>query len=205
MPANESTCPRCGGTGKEIAKPAMADADSAEPNKPLSEEATINCEDTLPPSEENFKKSEPQAQSDALHEKQNSDSPMPNFTQTAPIQPAQHPAPAYLTAPNVNSQAQAQKTIANDEPSYRRIQPKSAAPDSLTIADYFGMLVLSAIPFAGFIVLLVWAFGSTAGENRRNFSKALLLLKVVLGAFVIVLAVVVMVAVFAFDQMYFFY
>lgn len=49
----------------------------------------------------------------------------------------------------------------------------------LRTSDYFVMLLVSAIPLIGLILMLVWAFSSTTNVNRRNFCRAQLIMKLI--------------------------
>lgn len=59
-----------------------------------------------------------------------------------------------------------------------RQQFASAQQEPLTTGQYFVMLLLLSIPFVNFILLLVWAFGNS-NQNRKNFSRAMLLFMIV--------------------------
>ena len=51
------------------------------------------------------------------------------------------------------------------------------------------MFILSAIPLVGFICLLVWAFGSNANLNKKNYARAIL----IMGLIAVVLWVVILI------------
>ncbi len=51
--------------------------------------------------------------------------------------------------------------------------------ETVSIGDWVGSMVLSSIPVVGFIMMLVWAFGSNAKPSKRNFFRAYLILWVV--------------------------
>ena len=54
----------------------------------------------------------------------------------------------------------------------------------MSVGSYIGTMLLSAIPLVGFILLLVWAFGSDTNPNKKNFCRAyliLMLIGIVLG------------------------
>jgi Na+/proline symporter len=42
-------------------------------------------------------------------------------------------------------------------------------------SEFFWMMLILAIPLAGFICTLVWAFGSNVNENRCNLCRAILI------------------------------
>ena len=71
------------------------------------------------------------------------------------------------------------------------VQP-SAAPQSsyppgynpairepLTTGAFLVMFLLQAIPLVGFILLLVWAFGSDVNINKKSFARAILVMSVI--------------------------
>jgi len=41
------------------------------------------------------------------------------------------------------------------------------------------MMIVSGIPFIGFIMLLVWAFGSQTNPNKKNWARAILILMLI--------------------------
>ncbi|MDD2534337.1 MAG: hypothetical protein PHC86_06530 [Eubacteriales bacterium] len=49
----------------------------------------------------------------------------------------------------------------------------------LTVGQFLLMLFLTGIPVVGFILLLVWAFGSNSNENKKNYARATLLLSLI--------------------------
>lgn len=69
-------------------------------------------------------------------------------------QPASAAAPAYYGAPAV------------------------MAPP-LSIGDYIVMLIVSGIPFVGFVMLLVWALGSQTNPNKKNWARAMLIMMLI--------------------------
>ena len=49
--------------------------------------------------------------------------------------------------------------------------------EPLSVGQYLGMILLSLIPVAGLIVLIVWAASHSTNANRRHFAGAVLILK----------------------------
>lgn len=49
----------------------------------------------------------------------------------------------------------------------------------LGVGDYILAFIILAIPIIGFIVLLVWAFGSKINKNRQNFARAILIMSII--------------------------
>ncbi|HEY5560975.1 MAG TPA: zinc ribbon domain-containing protein [Clostridiaceae bacterium] len=61
-------------------------------------------------------------------------------------------------------------------------QPKTAALSNATpmsVVEYILTLIVSLIPVIGFIMLLVWAFGSSINQNKKNFARAVLLILII--------------------------
>lgn len=62
-------------------------------------------------------------------------------------------------------------------PAYQ--QPAAPAQNELTrpmrTGEFFLTTFLIGLPLVGFILCLVWAFGSSANENKRNFCRAQLI------------------------------
>lgn len=51
----------------------------------------------------------------------------------------------------------------------------------LGVGQYIGMMILSGIPLVGFILLLVWAFGSSVNKNKKNYARAVLIVGIIGG------------------------
>jgi hypothetical protein len=45
----------------------------------------------------------------------------------------------------------------------------------MTVKDWVITLLITFIPFVGFVMLFVWAFGSNENANKSNFAKAALI------------------------------
>ncbi len=72
--------------------------------------------------------------------------------------------------------------------------PMQSSPYAvLSTWGFVGSMLLMAIPFAGFIITIVWAAGGTANLNRRNLARGSLLL-MGLGIAIYVLLVIAIVA-----------
>ena len=63
----------------------------------------------------------------------------------------------------------------------------------LKVSDYLIMSLLSCIPIAGIVVMLIWAFSSGVNVNRRNYSRAYLILAAV-GVVLYILLLIAMTA-----------
>ena len=67
------------------------------------------------------------------------------------------------------------------------VQTTSNEANVTTVGKYLGYMFLFAIPIAGFIMLLVTAFGKKE-KSISNFAKAYLLFSLIMGALIIILA-----------------
>ncbi|MHB1484172.1 MAG: zinc-ribbon domain-containing protein [Saccharofermentanales bacterium] len=56
----------------------------------------------------------------------------------------------------------------------------------LGIGQYIGMFILMGIPLVGFILTLVWAFGSNVNTNKKNYARAVLILGVIAGILMVI-------------------
>lgn len=68
-------------------------------------------------------------------------------------------------------------------------QPQAPAEDTspLKTTDYLLMLLVTVLPFVSLILMLVWAFSSDVNVNRRNFSRAYLILSLIVSFLYIIL------------------
>ena len=49
----------------------------------------------------------------------------------------------------------------------------------MSVLDYFVMFIVTNIPIVGLILALFWGFSSTTGVNRKNFARAILIMRVI--------------------------
>ncbi len=77
---------------------------------------------------------------------------------------------AYQQSPNGQSTYSQQ----GNRPPYTPPAAQQSAP--MSTGQFLGTLLLMMIPIAGFILMLVWAFGGTDNLNRRNLARAKLIL-----------------------------
>lgn len=94
------------------------------------------------------------------------------------------PAPVATPAP-IQQQARpvTQVNIQNQLPNNPLMQP-------LSVGGYIGMMLLSAIPIVGIILIFVWAFSSDVNINKRNYCRAILILALIMTVLSIVISVV---------------
>ncbi len=56
---------------------------------------------------------------------------------------------------------------------------ETTGKESLSLSDWLITLLITAIPFVGFIMLFVWAFSSNIPISKSNWAKATLILMVI--------------------------
>jgi len=90
----------------------------------------------------------------------------------------------------VYPQQQPAQQVYRAVPVQQPVQYVAAAPqsDEVTTGDWMLSLFLAAIPLVGFILLLVWAFGSGTNPSKSNWAKATLLWEVIAIAVVLILS-----------------
>lgn len=96
---------------------------------------------------------------------------------SAPPQNAQmHQAPHQ----QMHQQYQAQ---ASPQPPYQAynspMPPHESGGSVMSVGRYLLTLIIAGIPIIGFVVLLVWSFGSGTDQNKKNLSRALLCLIII--------------------------
>ena len=116
---------------------------------------------------------------------------------TPPSQPAPSPA-AVNTIPHPQAASQAASQTPS-QPYAAQTQNYAAPPqqpyyppvpqqgfiqkpqntEPMRVGQYIGTMIISAIPLVGFIMLLVWAFGSDTNINKKNYARAVLILSVI--------------------------
>lgn len=100
-------------------------------------------------------------------------------------------APNYQSAPQSSYQAPGYQSPGYQPPVY---QQTPAADGAVSVGDWMLSMLLVCIPIVGIVMLLVWAFGSSANLSKKNWARASLLwvligiaLSVVFGASVFAL------------------
>lgn len=107
-----------------------------------------------------------------------------NSAAAAPVRATAQPFPAYSPPePQRQSYAHAQPTFANAAPPRA---PAAQGAETMSVVEYLKILLLSSIPFVGIILLLVWAFGAETAPNKRNFSKAFLIMMAAVGVLAVI-------------------
>ena len=65
----------------------------------------------------------------------------------------------------------------------------------MKVGEYILMFILTGIPLVGFILLLVWAFGSSTNTNKKNYARAVLILGLI-GVVLYVLLMITLIPLF---------
>ena len=77
-------------------------------------------------------------------------------------------------------------------PAYQAAAPQSPALTApMSTGAYIGTMLLFCLPVIGLILMLVWAFGSGANINRKNFSRAYLIFMLVALVLSIIFGIVI--------------
>lgn len=95
----------------------------------------------------------------------------------APPPPPPPPPPQYNAPPPPVYSAPVQQQYYQQPPSYPAAGAGNTAP--LSLGQFLGTLILLGIPLVGFILMLVWAFGSDVNLNKKNLSRAMLILMLI--------------------------
>jgi hypothetical protein len=94
--------------------------------------------------------------------------PPPPQPQYSPPPP---PPPVYA--------APAQQQYYQQPPSYQAAGAGSGNTAPMSVGQFLGTIILVSIPLVGFILMLVWAFGSDVNQNKKNLSRAMLILMLI--------------------------
>ncbi|MCC5915011.1 MAG: hypothetical protein JJU46_11595 [Balneolaceae bacterium] len=62
--------------------------------------------------------------------------------------------------------------------------------ESVSVSNWLITLIITAIPFIGFIMLFVWAFGDGSHPSKANWAKAMLLMFFVVIGFYLFIAII---------------
>ncbi|HOV69487.1 MAG TPA: hypothetical protein PLZ84_04100 [Clostridia bacterium] len=71
---------------------------------------------------------------------------------------------------------QQQYAAPQPQPSYAPPYNSAELTRPLRIGEYLLIMIVSAIPIVGIIMLFVWGFGSNVNENKKNYCKASLIM-----------------------------
>ena len=91
--------------------------------------------------------------------------------QAAPAQQSPQPKPVQ---PSYQPQGQ-NPPVAQTYAAPKKVEKT----EPLSFWKFFGMLILQWIPIIGFIMILVWSFGSSFNRNTKNYARAVLVLGII--------------------------
>mgnify|MGYP001225564713 FL=1 len=78
----------------------------------------------------------------------------------------------------------------DDQGNYQNHIDLTEKYEIMSVKDWVITLLLLVIPIVNIVLLFVWAFSGDTNENKKNFSKAqLLILAIILGINIIVLII----------------
>jgi hypothetical protein len=96
------------------------------------------------------------------------------------------PQPQYAQAPYQNVPPPVQQYAPPQQQYYQNMVDNSP----MSVGQYILTFILSGIPIVGFILLLMWAFGSSTNINKKNYARAVLIMGIiVLVIYILIFAV----------------
>lgn len=98
-----------------------------------------------------------------------SPAPQPQPVYQPPVAPQQ---PVYAAPPSQTYYQQPQQPVYNNAAA-------SVGAKVMSIGEYILTFIITAIPIVGFIMLLVWAFGSDTNPNKKNLCRAMLIMMLI--------------------------
>ena len=98
--------------------------------------------------------------------------PWQNQPPRQPAQPRQTPEPHRSYVPDKPTSGNSANEWAYEHPP----SPTDESTAVMSTKDWLITYLLMIIPCAGFIITIIWAFSSTGNLNRRNYSRAILIL-----------------------------
>lgn len=117
-------------------------------------------------------------------------------TPEQPSQPAQNSSQSYsapssaYAAPQPQPQPVCQTVPPNYQAGYQASNQQALAIDKpLSIMDYIIMFIVMSLPVVGFIMTLVWAFGSDTNTNKKNYCRAYLIMTLIGIGLVILMSI----------------
>lgn len=105
--------------------------------------------------------------------------PLPTPTTTPKQNPYTTPHQSAYTPPTYTPPPAAPQPEVY-QPATFSSRTSSADMTPLSIGSYLGMMLITAIPLIGFIMLLVWSFGGNVNRNKKNWARATLIMGIVL-------------------------
>ena len=137
----------------------------------------------------------------------------PNMNENIPQQTPE--APATKRCPVCGKDVDAQAAFCGEcgynfntgaSPSTPPPQPPAVVEDTspLKMSDYLLMFFVACIPLVNLILLLIWSFSSGVNVNRRNFSRAYLIITLIAWVlyFVLLVGFIGIIGALAAEEMY---
>lgn len=78
----------------------------------------------------------------------------------------------------------------------------------VSVGQWIGTMIITAIPLVGFIMLLVWAFSGDTNPSKKNYARAALILGIIGGilfAIISIIAAIVGASIFSLSNSYYYY
>lgn len=94
----------------------------------------------------------------------------------------------YHSAPNQEYTA---SPASESVPQYTKPETREETPEKLGVIDYLLMIIGFNIPLLGLILQLYWSFSSATMINRRNFSRAFLIMRVMQYVLIVLYVVLI--------------
>lgn len=95
-------------------------------------------------------------------------------TKSKPVQPVQPVQQQYAnSAPSYAPPVQ-QPYYQPAQPNYQNNNAANTQP--MTVGQYILTFIIMGIPIVGFIMTLIWSFGSDVNINKKNYSRAILIM-----------------------------
>ncbi len=110
--------------------------------------------------------------------------PPPAYSNGGTAQGTYYQAPSYQNQPSYNPQAQSQYGNVS-----QTLQPNLTAP--MKVGEYILTFIIFSIPVVNIIMMFVWAFGSNVNVNKKNYSRAVLIMGLIGAVLAIIFSSVI--------------
>lgn len=209
MPEDSKFCMNCGAkaavpegqTAQPSAQETAAAAETIQVDEAPAVDAAVLTEQQEAPANPVQYEPQPQPAVPEIQPKPVQPAPQPQaYQQPAPQpqsyqQPAPQPQVYQQSAPQSGPASYAQPQPAPQSPAYQQPAapasqlaiPKNERP--LSVWKYIGIFLVTGLPVIGFIMILVWSFGSSWNKNTRNLARAILIFGII--GFVLAVASVI--------------
>jgi predicted nucleic acid-binding Zn ribbon protein len=110
--------------------------------------------------------------------------------QARTVPPVYAAVPPPMANPTMQQPYAAQGNVPQAAFYQQPVYPMADLNKPMTVGACIGMLLLQCIPLVGIIMLFVWAFGSNVNVNKKNWSRAMLIIAGIGLVLYIIIAVV---------------